>query len=111
MTAGCAWECVDLTALRESKGISLEEIARSTRITLRCLQAIERADFEALPGAFYASSYLRQYAAAVGLDPSVLLDAYRRHQAEQPASDGPQPRKSIGPFQHILLWLRHYRVV
>lgn len=81
---------VDLTAYRESRGISLQEIARATCIGVRYLEAIERSEFHKLPGGVYNSSYIRQYATAVGLDPSPLLDYYR---SQVPPEDEPEPEE------------------
>ncbi|MGH9667045.1 MAG: helix-turn-helix domain-containing protein, partial [Bryobacteraceae bacterium] len=55
---------------------SLEQIAESTKISIRFLRAIEDEDFEKLPGGIFNTSYLRQYAAAIGFDESDLLAQY-----------------------------------
>lgn len=68
----------DLAGIRASKGISLQDIACSTKITLRYLQAIERGEFDKLPGGVYNVNYIRQYARAVEIDESGLLDHYRK---------------------------------
>ena len=68
----------DLAGIRASKGISLQDIACSTKITLRYLQAIERGEFNKLPGGVYNVNYIRQYARAVEIDESGLLDHYRK---------------------------------
>ena len=57
-----------LRAKREDKGLSLEEIAASTRISVRQLQALETELFERLPGGVFNVSFTRQYARCVGLD-------------------------------------------
>jgi cytoskeletal protein RodZ len=44
---------------------------------MRYLQAIERGEFEKLPGGIYTTSYIRQYAEAAGCDQKLLLDRYR----------------------------------
>jgi cytoskeletal protein RodZ len=67
----------DLAELRAIRGLSLDEIARATHITMRYLQAIERGDFDKLPGGIYTRSYIRQYARAAGCDEAMLLDRYR----------------------------------
>lgn len=67
----------DLAAVRQRKGISLREIADRTKISLRFLQAIEEGDFKTLPGGIYDRSYIRQYASAVGLEDTALLEYYR----------------------------------
>jgi cytoskeletal protein RodZ len=67
----------DLAVLRSNRGLSLDQIARSTNITMRYLEAIERGEFEKLPGGIYTRSYIRQYAEAAGCDEDLLLDHYR----------------------------------
>ena len=70
-------------AIRESRGIGLEDIARSTKISLNYLRAIERGEFETLPGGIYNLSYIRQYARAVDLDEQQLLRAYGQTPVEE----------------------------
>jgi cytoskeletal protein RodZ len=68
---------LNLPALREHKGISLREIADSTKISIRFLQAIEAGDFGQLPGGIYNTSYIRQYAREIGYEEAKLLAYYR----------------------------------
>jgi cytoskeletal protein RodZ len=67
-----------LATIRRNRGISLEQIAESTKIGVRLLEAIERGDFRKLPGGIYTTSYLRQYARAIDYDEADLLAAYHR---------------------------------
>src|SRR5437016_3315326 len=67
----------DLSGSRQRRGISLEEIADRTKISIRFLRAIEAGEFGELPGGIFATSYLKQYAEAVGADTEVLLADYR----------------------------------
>ncbi|HTX36147.1 MAG TPA: helix-turn-helix domain-containing protein [Bryobacteraceae bacterium] len=67
-----------LATIRRNRGISLQQIAESTKISVRCLEAIERGDFRKLPGGIYTTSYLRQYARAIDYDEANLLAAYYR---------------------------------
>src|SRR5271154_6284629 len=69
---------LDLARSRKQEGISLEDIADQTKISLRFLQAIENEEFEKLPGGIFSTSYLRQYAAAIGYDEAELLAHYNR---------------------------------
>src|SRR6266487_4182394 len=73
---GNACRALDLSRLRNLAGISLEEIAAGTKISLRFLRAIEDEEFSLLPGGIFNTSYLRQYAAAVGYDEAKLLAHY-----------------------------------
>jgi cytoskeletal protein RodZ len=66
----------DLTALREQGGISLRQIADTTKIGVYYLELIERGQFGKLPGGIYNTSYIRQYARAVGLPEEALIAWY-----------------------------------
>ena len=64
-------------SIRNTNGISLEEISRNTKIKVSTLQALEKGEFEQLPGGIYNISYIRQYARAIGADEGSLVDLYR----------------------------------
>jgi len=66
----------DLAAIRQQKGITLGDIAATTKICLRYLQAIECGEFARLPGGIYGTSYIRQYARAVAVPEGELLARY-----------------------------------
>jgi|SRR5580692_6063784 cytoskeletal protein RodZ len=66
-----------LATIRRNRGISLEQIAESTKINIRSLKAIEGGDFKKLPGGIYNTSYIRQYAKAIDFDEAELLAFYR----------------------------------
>jgi cytoskeletal protein RodZ len=70
-----------LATIRRNRGISLEQIAESTKIGIRCLAAIEQGEFRKLPGGIYNTSYIRQYARAIDYDESMLLAFYHREMA------------------------------
>ena len=58
-----------LREAREKKGISLRQIAATTRISVMTLEALERNDLRRLPGGIFTRAFIRAYAAEVGLDP------------------------------------------
>ena len=66
-----------VASIRQTKGISLEQIADLTKLRISTLKAIEDGDFNALPGGIYNISYIRQYARAIDADESHLLQLYR----------------------------------
>ena len=70
-----------LTTIRRNRGISLEQIADSTKISIRALEAIEHGDFRKLPGGIYNTNYIKQYARAIDYDESLLLAFYHREMA------------------------------
>lgn len=67
-----------LRLAREAAGLSLVDVASRTRVTLRHLEAIEKTDFEALPGRTYVTGFARAYARAVGLPEAEISAMVRR---------------------------------
>lgn len=65
-----------LRRLRESRGLSLEQIAEQTHVRIQYLKALEKEDLEALYCPAYAKSYLKAYCRAVDADEE-LVDIYR----------------------------------
>ncbi len=66
----------DLKRERELRGISLREIADSTRISLKFLQALEDDRMDIMPGGFFIRAILRSYAKSIGLDEHQVLNKY-----------------------------------
>lgn len=66
-----------LRAAREAKGLSIEDVASSTRIPTRHLQSLEASEWDKLPAATYSVGFAKNYAAAVGLDRAVVADQLR----------------------------------
>lgn len=62
---------------REARRLSLEEIAKMTRIKGAYLRYLEADAFGSLPGDVFAQGYLRLYATSVGLDPEEVLRRYK----------------------------------
>jgi cytoskeletal protein RodZ len=57
-----------LRVAREEKGLSLDDVAKQTRIPIRHLEHIERGEWDALPAVTYSVGFARSYANVVGLD-------------------------------------------
>ena len=68
----------DLRRARESRGTSLEEVSKATRISVRLLEAIEQERFDRLPGGVFRNSFVRQYAQAAGLDEEQIVAEFER---------------------------------
>lgn len=65
-----------LRAAREAKHLSVLEIADTTKISTRALEALEENDVAQLPGGIFTRGFVRSYAAEVGLDPEQTLRDY-----------------------------------
>lgn len=72
-----------LRRTRLGRGISLDDVARDTRLTKRCLQAFEDESILELPGEPYNRAYLRTYSAYLGLDSDDLVSDYERETEAQ----------------------------
>ena len=64
-----------LNHARLMANLALQDIADSTKISLRFLAAIENDDFSALPGRVYIFGFTRAFARAVGIDEESLIAA------------------------------------
>lgn len=63
----------ELAAKRGGRGLSIEQVASSTRIRAGYLHSLEQDNFEAFAAPVYARGYLRTYATFLGLDADALL--------------------------------------
>jgi len=93
---------------REQRGIALDAISNTTKISTRMLRAIEEEHFDQLPGGVFNKGFVRAYARQVGLDEEEAITDYLaalresqiqaqtvppnfRTQPGKPAPDVPQP--------------------
>ena len=57
-----------LRKAREALGLSLEEVASELRLSAYQIRALEKDDYDDLPGATYVRGYLRAYARLLNLN-------------------------------------------
>jgi hypothetical protein len=62
-----------LTEARKRRNLTVAEIARSTKIPVHFLEAIERDDVDHMPPGFFARAFVRTYAHEVGVNANELL--------------------------------------
>src|SRR4029453_9835215 len=68
----------NLRRQRIQRGVSLEQIAEATKVSVSLWAGLERNDFSRWPSGIYARSYVRDYAAAIGADPEATVDEFCR---------------------------------
>ena len=68
----------NLRRLRVQRGISLDRIAASTKVSADLWAGLERSDLSRWPTGIYARAYIRAYAVEIGADPDVTVDAFCR---------------------------------
>ncbi|MGE5592260.1 MAG: RodZ domain-containing protein [Betaproteobacteria bacterium] len=81
-----------LREAREARGLTISDVREATKIRARYLEAIERGEFEVLPGEAYVKGFLRNYAEAVGLSGDEIVGRYKAERAkleEERAQDAP----------------------
>jgi len=81
-----------LREAREKRGVSLRQVAATTRISVMSLEALERSDFTRLPGGIFTRAFVRAYAQEVGLDPDRTIQDFV---AELPAEAVPATARTI----------------
>lgn len=63
---------------RTKKGITIEEVAKATKIRLSFLSAIEKGDYKKLPSMAYAQGFVKNYAEFLGVPTRELMAIFRR---------------------------------
>lgn len=77
-----------LRQARERRGISLRQIAASTKISVAALEALERNDVSKLPGGIFSRAFVRSYAVEVGLNPDETVKEFlERFHADAPPGE------------------------
>ena len=93
----------ELAQHRTSKGVSLDEIAKATKIHKPVLEALEAGRFEELPPEVFTIGFLRAYAEHVGLNPVQLVAQYKQIQEpETEEKTKPSARQRATPSKGLL---------
>ena len=102
---------------RETQGLSLQDIAAKTKISVAVLEAVERNDFSRLPGGIFGRSFVRAYATEVGLDADSAVAGFveelERSEREAAAAREaarpeitPDDQRFLERQRRALFWLR-----
>lgn len=73
-----------LRETRETKGVSIEAVEESTSIRRLYLEAIEKEDYDKLPGRVYARGFVRNYADFLGLDGDEIAARFKEEFEQEP---------------------------
>jgi cytoskeletal protein RodZ len=85
-----------LTHVRESRGASLDDVARNTRIPQHYMRMMESNDYAMISDRLYMLPFLRRYATFLELDPEETAMRFVRE--VQHADNTPSPR-TLEPFE------------
>ena len=65
-----------LATARSQAGLTITQVSQQTRIRETIIRGIERGDFSACGGDFYARGHIRSIAKVIGTDPELLIAEY-----------------------------------
>jgi cytoskeletal protein RodZ len=77
-----------LRAIREHRGLSIDQVAETTRVRPSYITAIEALQLEKLPSRPFVVGYIRAIAQALGADPDAAAERFK---AEEPVLDEALP--------------------
>ena len=83
-----------LREARMRQRLDIVDVESRTKIRAKYLRALENEEWALLPGPTFVRTFLRTYAEAVGLDPHVLVEAYRTQH-----DDGEEPEAASSPWR------------
>lgn len=87
-----------LRAARERRGLTLQALSEATKISPSVLTALENNEVEDLPGGLFIRSFVRAYAAEVGLDPEGAVDALLSAFPHERPDTVAKPRDDLAGF-------------
>ncbi len=88
---------IRLRELREAKGVSLDDIARSTRVGRRHLEALESDSWGELPAPVFVKGFIRAYCDFLDASPDEALGVYRETSGEPAKPERVQSVLRSGP--------------
>ncbi|MBN2543219.1 helix-turn-helix domain-containing protein [bacterium] len=76
-----------LKQMREAQGVTLEDVAKKTKVNIKFLKAIEDGNWDLLPAKVYARGYINAYGEYLGADLGELKARFDKAISEQTFSD------------------------
>lgn len=70
---------IDLKSLRDSRGLTLDDVSQATKISIKNLDALENANFSVLPPPIYVRAYLHAYAKMLAVDSGPFVSRYEKY--------------------------------
>src|SRR3982751_5606428 len=84
-----------LRELRVKRGLSLEELARVTRVARSYLEALENDAFTSLPAPVFTRGFIRAYCQAVGVPADDALAGFDGRDVREAAATPASPRGTV----------------
>jgi cytoskeleton protein RodZ len=93
---------------RERRDITLQEIARITKINIHYLDAIDHDELNRLPGGIITKGFLRAYAKEVGVDSEEIIADYTASVQASQRENVPPPQPKAKPLRTKSEWLSEH---
>jgi cytoskeleton protein RodZ len=87
----------ELRQARERRGMSLQQLSRTTKISPRVLQIVETSDERSLPARVFTRAFVKSYAIEVGLDPDDTVRRYFEQFVVAPPDTPAEPEGMPAP--------------
>jgi cytoskeleton protein RodZ len=96
---------------RERRGVTVHQIAATTRIPVMALEALEHNEVSRLPGGIFSRAFVRAYAREVGLDPERTVREFLAQFPESGSDPGGgsaqsrPPAHELRPGGRVVAWV------
>ena len=87
-----------LARVRESQGLTLDDLSERTKISVKMLHFIEASDWKSLPVEAYVRSYLNSVSSKLGLDTKAILKMYAEEVGSNYAVREAETIRNIAPM-------------
>ena len=87
-----------LARVRESQGLTIDDLSERTKISVKMLHFIESSDWKSLPVEAYVRSYLNSVSSKLGLDAKAVLKMYAEEVGSSYEIREAEPIKNIAPM-------------
>ncbi|MGI6449427.1 MAG: helix-turn-helix domain-containing protein [Desulfitobacteriia bacterium] len=92
-----------LQKAREEQGWTFHDVEESIKIRVRYLEALEKEEYDILPGSIYTKGFLRTYAKHLGLNSEEIISLYNDSVEQEPQPVVHQP---LTPIQSTPVWFK-----
>ena len=82
---------VDLKALREARGLTINDINQATRISVANLESLEKGEFQHLPPPIYTKAYINAYEKLLDIDAKQIIIRYDKYLAAVAGAEEEEP--------------------
>jgi cytoskeleton protein RodZ len=72
---------------RERRGLAIDEICETTKVSPRYIRAVEAGNFAEIPGGVFRKSFVRSYIGALGLDEAIWMGRFEQSCRDTGLSD------------------------